>query len=122
VIYGRPLACRQRRPRRRRGPRVKPFTPELSGPSGRDPLLTVMPTGQLSMRGGAGQLGTRSGLDAGGAAPHNARLLLPDATTTTSTSGLPCRAPAARRARGAGGGSERWPDAAAARPGRVGPA
>ena len=70
VTYGRPLACRQRRPRSRRGPRVKPFTPDPSGPSGRDPPATVTITTQGSMRGGAGRIGTRSGLDAGGAAPH----------------------------------------------------
>jgi hypothetical protein len=44
-------------------------------------------------------IGTRSGLDAGGAAPHNPRLPLPDATTAQPQP--PCRAPAARRARGA---------------------
>jgi hypothetical protein len=38
-------------------------------------------TAQGSIRGGAGRIGTRSGLDVGGAAPHNARLPLPDTTT-----------------------------------------
>jgi hypothetical protein len=89
------------RPRSRRGPGVKPFTPDPSGPSERDPHASVRITTQGSMRGGAGRIGTRSGLDVGGAAPHNARLPLPVATTTTSTTGPPCRAPAARRARGA---------------------
>jgi hypothetical protein len=55
-------------------------------------------TSQRLIRGGASRIGTRSGLDAGGAAPHNARLPVPDATTHATT---PCRAPAARRARGA---------------------
>ena len=36
-----------------------------------------------------------------GAAPHNAHLPLPGATTADLRPGLPCRAPAARRARGA---------------------
>jgi len=73
------------------------------------------------MRKGAGRIGTRSGLDAGGTALHNPRLPLPDATTTGPH-------PAYRVARKPPGalaersGSERWPDVAAARPGRVGPA
>ena len=89
------------RPRSRRGPGVKSFTPDPSGPSGRDPLVTVTITAQLSIRGGAGRIGTRSGLDAGGATPHNPRLPLSDATTVRLRPGQPCRAPAARRARGA---------------------
>jgi hypothetical protein len=43
-----------------------PFTPEPSGPSGRAPLATVTIIAQISMRGGAGRLGTRSGLTLGG--------------------------------------------------------
>jgi hypothetical protein len=109
------------RPRSRRGPRVKPFTPDPSGASGRDPLATVTITTEHSMPGGAGRIGTRSGLEAGGAAPHNARLPLPDATTTTFTMGprVARQPPGALAERS---GSERWPDAAAVRPGRVGPA
>jgi len=57
---------------------------------------------QQQPHGGDGGIGTRSGLDAGGATPHNPCLPFPDATTTTSTLGPPCRARAARRARGAG--------------------
>ena len=47
-------------------PGVKPLTPDPSGPSRRDPLATVTITAQHSSRGGAGRIGTRSGLDAGG--------------------------------------------------------
>jgi hypothetical protein len=86
------------RPRSRRGPGVKSFTPDPSGPSRPDLVAIVMITAQGSMRGGAGRIGTRSGLDAGGAAPHNARLPLPAATTAQPQT---CVAPAARRARGA---------------------
>jgi hypothetical protein len=109
------------RPRSRRGPGVKPFTPDPSGPSGGDLLATVTITTQGLMRGGAGRIGTRSGLDAGGAAPHNARLPLPDATTPTSTTDprVARQPPGALAERS---GSERKPEQAAARPGRVGPA
>jgi hypothetical protein len=117
--YGRPLACRQRRPRSRRGPGVKPFTPDPSGPSGGDRLATVMSTNQGLMRGGAGRIGTRSGLDAGGAAPHNARLPVPDPTMARSLPRVARQPPGALAERS---GSERWPEQAAARPGRVGPA
>ena len=67
------------------GPRVKPFTPDPTGPSERELLATVMIRSERSTNRGAGGIGTRSGLDAGGATPHNPRLPLPDAITTTST-------------------------------------
>jgi hypothetical protein len=83
----------------------------VAGDPGSSRLLPIRPAPQVpqSFSGQsptndaqrAGRIGTRSGLDAGGTTPHNARLAVPDATTTTSTSGSPCRAPAARRARGA---------------------
>ncbi|MGH8603357.1 MAG: hypothetical protein ACREXR_11475 [Gammaproteobacteria bacterium] len=41
VTCGRLWPAADSRPRSRWGPRVKPFTPEPSGPSGRDPLATV---------------------------------------------------------------------------------
>jgi hypothetical protein len=107
------------RPRSRRGPRVKPFTPDPSGPSEGAPLTTVTIIAQRSMRGGAGRIGTRSGLDAGGAAPHNARLPVPDETTTPPQPRVARQPPGALAERS---GSERWPEQAAARPGRVGPA
>jgi hypothetical protein len=47
------------RPGSRRGPGVKPFTPDPSGPSGRARLTTVMITAQRLIRGGAGRIGTR---------------------------------------------------------------
>jgi hypothetical protein len=46
VSSGRPLACRQRSAEESQGPGVKPFTPDPSGPSGRDPLATVTVTVQ----------------------------------------------------------------------------
>jgi hypothetical protein len=39
----------------RRGPRVKPFTPDPAGSSGRDPLVMVTISGQRSTCGGAGR-------------------------------------------------------------------
>jgi hypothetical protein len=107
------------RPRSRRGPGVKPFTPDPFGPSGRDLHATATITAKRPMHGGAGRIGTRSGLDAGGAAPHNARLPLPDGTTPQPQSRVARQPPGALAERS---GSERKPDAAAARPGRVGPA
>ena len=107
------------RPRSRRGPKVKPFTPDPPGPSGRARLATEAITAKRSMRGGAGRIGTRSGLDVGGAAPHNARRPLPDATTAQPQSRVARQPPGALAERS---GSERWPEQAPACPGRVGPA
>jgi hypothetical protein len=71
-----------------------------------------------SFCGGAGRIGTRSGLDAGGAAPHNARLPRPDPTTAQPQPRVARQPPGALAERS---GSERKPEKAAARPGRVGP-
>jgi hypothetical protein len=81
-------------------PGVKPFTPDPSGPSGRDSLATVTITTRRWVRGGAGRIGTGSGLDTGGRL-RMIRASLSDASTATTAIGQPCRAPAARRARGA---------------------
>jgi hypothetical protein len=88
------------RPRSRRGPGVKPFTPDPSGPSRSDAHVTVTISLIIDVHR------SRTDWDAQragrwGAAPHNGRLPLPDATTTRSTLSPLCRAPAARRARGA---------------------
>lgn len=40
------------------GTEVKPFTLDPSGPSGRDPLVTVTITVPMPIRGGAGRIGT----------------------------------------------------------------
>ena len=54
------------RPRSRRGPRVKPVTPDPCGPSGGQLYATVRIASQRASAGRAARIGTRSGLDAGG--------------------------------------------------------
>jgi hypothetical protein len=64
----------------------------------RRPLATVTITAQQSSPGGAGRIGTPSELDAGGRL-RTMRGFLSRSNHGTTT--IPCRAPAARRARGA---------------------
>jgi hypothetical protein len=108
------------RPRSRRAPGVQPFTPEPFGPSGRDSLATGTITAQRLMRGGAGRIGTRSGLDAGG----RLRTIRASRSRTQPLVGYDRAYRVARQPPGAlaeQSGSERWPEEAAARPGRCRP-
>ena len=89
-------------PRSRRGPGVKPFTPDSPGPSGRDRLATVTITTQtMDARRGRADRDALAGLTLGGrlrtirTSPSRAQPL------QRPQPGQPCRAPAARRARGA---------------------
>jgi hypothetical protein len=101
VICGRPLACRRSPAEEWQGPRGPAVDFRSHRPLRTRPTDQRKAAAERVSRGGAGGIGTRSGLDAGGATPHNPRLPRPDATTATSTVRSPCRAPAARRARGA---------------------
>ena len=87
VDCGRPLACR-----RLAGPGVvgapgsSRLLPIPAAPSGGNPLATATITSHAQCAEGPQGSGRDSGLDAGGANPHNPRLPVPGATTNPSKS------------------------------------
>ncbi len=88
VDCGRPLACRRLAgPGAVGAPGSSRLLPIPAAPSGGNPLATATITSHDQCAEGPQGSGRDSGLDAGGATPHNPRLPLPDATTTASTSG-----------------------------------
>jgi hypothetical protein len=82
----------------RRGPGVKSFTPDPSGPSGHDPLATAMIIAYARPAGRTDR-DALAGLRLGGGSAQSAP---PSPGPSHGTTTTPCRAPAARRARGAG--------------------
>ena len=69
---GRPWPAGDSRPRSRRGPRVKPSTPDPASPSGRDPLASAILTAQQQSGGGVGGSGRAAGLTLGGGSAQSA--------------------------------------------------
>jgi hypothetical protein len=86
------------RPRSRRGPGVQPFTPDPAGPSEPTRLVTGWPLPTDGPAEGPAGSGRAAGWTLGG---DSAQCSPPSPGRNHGTTITPCRAPAARRARGA---------------------
>jgi hypothetical protein len=96
--FGRPWPAGDSRPRSRRGPRVKPFTPDPSGPSDLTHLPQRRPPLNDQCAEGPDGSGRAADLTLGGG---SAQYAPPSPRPNHCTTITPCRAPTARRARGA---------------------
>jgi hypothetical protein len=101
------------RPRSCRGPGIKPFTPDPSGPSERNPLTTATITAHRLMRGGPDGSGRVAGWTLGGGSAQCAPPSLGRNPYHVHNRALMSRASRPARSRNVSG-SERKPEQAAA--------